>query len=874
MNTMKNLFLLLMLLSISSIIEAQTYEEWLKQEQSNFNKFRVEQEKMLQEMRDDYANYVKQHDKEYSDYLKKEWENFQVFSGKKPPEKPKPKAIPEFKQLAGVPVTRIPILTAPLEIRLKIPTLVKLPVIQKPEPVEFPEDAFSITFCGAKVYLNVDQDLKNIVTGKKGKQAITDFWDRASKTNYNSLVNQLLAAKLQFNINDYGYFMLIQETASSIYPMPDQQDYRNLLEWFLMVRSGYDARIAYSENEIAILLPSYNTLYSKKFLTINNLNFYFISPFEGNDIMTYDKSYDLANTPLDFNIATPMNFGAKAVKKTLSFKFKDKTYSLDIAYDPGVIEFFKNYPQVDPEVYFNAAVSMDTKQTLAESFKPILAHLSEPDAVNLLLSFVQHAFEYKTDPEQFGHEKFFFAEELFHYPACDCEDRAVLFAYLMRDLLALKVVGLESPNHMFTAVHFNTEAFGDYVTYKGEQYIVADPTYINAPFGRTMPEQSLQNAKIIVMNNAGQEALTRDNAWEIAMKSGIIKASNAQNLVFDKTGNFYVTGFFAGTITMGSFTAKGFVDAQSYIIAKISPQGKLLWADHIKCSENAVGLAVEQDHAGNIFVAGSFNGKMGEMKSGKNSDVFLAKYTLTGEKIWISNAGLDTIPSGSGLIYSLGFDKKGKKEDVRIVEYSPAYAGYGLFVTDTSVVFNGAMQNTLVPATTALTVNASAELDYPDLLKKEYDQFITQETDRAVAGLFAISNIIKNAGMVISGKDVQKAFDKYNPGFKVKCPNMYKLIGKVSFMKNANNIITIQTENGGDVLFDKLKLCNNSQMRISILPDGNAQVDALTGIKVGKMIIWYPLNYVRVFSKTGDLLFDYDRDHSKVRMNLRKDILN
>ena len=103
---------------------------------------------------------------------------------------------------------------------------------------------------------------------------------------------------------------------------------------------------------------------------------------------------------------------------------------------------------------------------------------------------------------------------------------------------------------------------------------------------------------------------------------------------------------------------------------------------------------------------------------------------------------------------------------------------------------------------------------------------------------------------------------------------MYKLIGKVSFMKNANNIITILTENGGDVLFDKLKLSNNSQMRISILPDGNAQVDAINGVKVGKMIVWYKLNYVKVFSKSGDLLFDYDRDHSQATMNLRKDILN
>ena len=103
---------------------------------------------------------------------------------------------------------------------------------------------------------------------------------------------------------------------------------------------------------------------------------------------------------------------------------------------------------------------------------------------------------------------------------------------------------------------------------------------------------------------------------------------------------------------------------------------------------------------------------------------------------------------------------------------------------------------------------------------------------------------------------------------------MYKLIGRVSFIKNSNNIITIMTENGGDVLFDKLKLTNNSQMRVSLLPDGNAQVDAITGIKVGKLVVWYPLNFVKIYSKTGDLLFDYDSDHSQAKMNMRKDILN
>lgn len=873
MKTLLKVFLIIMLLSTFNTIKAQTYEEWQKQEQSNFSTFKAEEQKMLQKMRGDYSIYIKKHDKEFSDYLKKDWENFQVSAGKTLPKKAKPQSIPAYNPVPGAPVPFIPIIASPT-LPIKIPTLVKKPVIQKPEPVDFPTESFSVNYCGVMVYLDVDLDIKNITSSQKGKQAITDFWENASKTNYNSLVDQLKAVQSRFNVNDYGYFMLIQETAKNIFFMPEQQDNRNLLAWFLMVRSGYDARIAYNENQIALLLPSYNTLYSKQFLTIDNVKYYFIDSFNGTNISTYDKSYDGAIATVDFNINSPMNFGNNSLKKAIPFKYMGKTYAFEFAYDPGVMLFYKNYPQLDMELYFDAAVSLDTKESIDENFKPILSNLTESDAVNFLLNFVQTAFAYKTDQDQFGREKFFFPEELFYYPANDCEDRSALFAYLIRDLLALKVVGLQSPNHMFTAVHFNLKTAGDYITYKGENYIVADPTYINAPYGRIMPVVSLQETKIIAMNNVDQESLAREKAWGIAMKSGIKKASTSQNLIFDKTGNFYATGYFSGPITMGSFSADGAKDAQSYIIAKFDKQGNLLWADHLKCSGNATGLAVDLDPSENLYVAGSFSGTFGQMKTEKSSDIFLAKYSSDGVKIWKSNAGLDTIPKGAGLIYSLEFDNKGKKQDARITEFSPTYANYGLYATETSVIFNGALQNTLVPMKISLAVNASAEMNYSELLKKENDQFVTKKTDRSAAGIFAISNIIKQPGVIISGKDIIKTFDKYNPTFKTKCPNIYKNIGKVTIMKNSNNIVTILTEDGSDVLFDKLKIKNNSQIRISILPDGNIQLDAINGVKVGKMVVWYPLNFIRVYAKTGDLLFDYDDDHTQTLLNLKKDILN
>ena len=128
--------------------------------------------------------------------------------------------------------------------------------------------------------------------------------------------------------------------------------------------------------------------------------------------------------------------------------------------------------------------------------------------------------------------------------------------------------------------------------------------------------------------------------------------------------------------------------------------------------------------------------------------------------------------------------------------------------------------------------------------------------------------------MVIPGNVLQKTLDKYNPGFRKKCPNIYKQIGKVSVLKNSDNIVTIQTENGADVNFDKLRISNNARLRVSMLPGGNARIDAVSGIKVGKLVVWYPLNFIEVYNKTGDLLFDYDDDHSQARLNMRKDILN
>ena len=138
-------------------------------------------------------------------------------------------------------------------------------------------------------------------------------------------------------------------------------------------------------------------------------------------------------------------------------------------------------------------IKADLYPTLMEGVRGV----PEAQAVNKLLNWVQTAFEYEYDDKVWGHDRAFFPTESLFYPYCDCEDRSILFSRIVRDLLNLDVVLLYYPGHLATAVKLNQDAKGDYLVYRGQRYIVCDPTYIGAPIGRTMPGMDNQTAKVI-----------------------------------------------------------------------------------------------------------------------------------------------------------------------------------------------------------------------------------------------------------------------------------------------------------------------------------------------------------------------------------------
>lgn len=107
---------------------------------------------------------------------------------------------------------------------------------------------------------------------------------------------------------------------------------------------------------------------------------------------------------------------------------------------------------------------------------------------------------YGLDDDIWGYDRAFFPDESWNYPKSDCEDHAIHFSRLVRDLLGLEVALVYYPGHLAAAVAFTDgSATGDYIESNGKRWIVCDPTYFYADVGRTMPGEDNSSATLIYL---------------------------------------------------------------------------------------------------------------------------------------------------------------------------------------------------------------------------------------------------------------------------------------------------------------------------------------------------------------------------------------
>ncbi len=127
----------------------------------------------------------------------------------------------------------------------------------------------------------------------------------------------------------------------------------------------------------------------------------------------------------------------------------------------------------------------------------------------------------------------------------------------------------------------------------------------------------------------------------------------ATALAIDNVGNVVLTGVFEGTATFGagSFVSAGALDL---FVAKYDPAGQHLWSERFGGTKSDGAYDLTVDATGNVLVTGIFEDTAdfggAPFTCVGISDMFVAKYTSSGQHLWSKHFGGGAHTSGWGIV--------------------------------------------------------------------------------------------------------------------------------------------------------------------------------------------------------------------------------
>ena len=142
---------------------------------------------------------------------------------------------------------------------------------------------------------------------------------------------------------------------------------------------------------------------------------------------------------------------------------------------------------------------------------------------------------------------------------------------------------------------------------------------------------------IIETNNFGKNDgfLTKtDSSGNViwSRQFGTSGEEDEQWCAIDKSSNIYITGSTTGEL---NGTNKG---KEDIFVVKYNQEGHLLWSKQFGTEGTDVGKGIYADNAGNVYITGFTEGKLGKAASGK-MDCFILKIDSTGNQLFVSQFG-------------------------------------------------------------------------------------------------------------------------------------------------------------------------------------------------------------------------------------------
>ena len=482
-----------------NIYSQDVFDEFLKGRSKDLVSFYGEQEEKIR-------MFSEKQNAEFANFLEQRWVLFDEFCKHQNPfSEPKLKEAPIAPSVESIDLSF-----------LKDNSVVRFVVNningrKEKEENNYKSSTIEVDFYGEKISFQVPENLCIENQGTSERDVANYFREISKYTQEVSVLwGDILRKADEFGLNDWGEFLLLRSLSEKIFVDADTR----IAFCFYILRNegGYKVKIARAgeSNNLVLMVALDNSkeVYNYGFLNFveqgKNVKYYLVygAGKEEEGVYTYNlNEQDLTLSQMTLDFDRTLSIGK--CDRVRELKINRMNSVINLPFNSKNIAFLDDVPQTIFPIYFASPMTEEAQQVLDDKFGNLEEEYSVSKAVDVLLNFVQTAFDYKTDGDQFGREKYFYPEEAVGYPFCDCEDRSALFGWLVQRYLGLHVVGLQYPGHLATAVCLGEDVAisGDAFMYGGKKYYVCDPTYIGAEIGMTMSQYEGVTPKVIKIKN-------------------------------------------------------------------------------------------------------------------------------------------------------------------------------------------------------------------------------------------------------------------------------------------------------------------------------------------------------------------------------------
>lgn len=338
-----------------------------------------------------------------------------------------------------------------------------------------------VQFYTENLHIRYDQSMLATRCTQINEKGISSFYRQLSKTKYQVLLDDLQEKRRSLELNDWLAFQLMEQSVQIIFTEKSQTE-QALICWFLLSKQGFDTRITYLDANVFVNIFTEDEVFEMPIIEdggrslVNITNGHREAATKDAALYLLNFKPNPAGKAFRFYLQQPPKLAPTPDSRALQFTYADSTFQVKVQFDKTMVEVMEHYPLIAEEQYLELPMSTILEKSLLPQFRDILINKTPQQSLELLLAFTRSSFEYKEDKAYFGRSKPMIADEVFHFPYSDCEDRSALFYAMVKNLLELPMIIIAFPDHLTVGVQLEADLPGAVIEYNEKRYYICDPT--------------------------------------------------------------------------------------------------------------------------------------------------------------------------------------------------------------------------------------------------------------------------------------------------------------------------------------------------------------------------------------------------------------